>query len=48
MVREVYGVHLSVREKGRLKKMIRSGSHQGTDPTEDGRGLDCIPGGSRF
>ncbi len=25
MVREVYGVHLSVQEKGRLKKMIRSG-----------------------
>ena len=25
MVREVYGVHLSVEEKGRLKKMIRSG-----------------------
>ena len=25
MVQEVYGVHLSVQEKGRLKKMIRSG-----------------------
>ena len=25
MVREVYGVHLSVEEKGRLKKMIRAG-----------------------
>ena len=25
MVREVYGVHLSIQEKGRLKKMIRSG-----------------------
>ena len=25
MVREVYGVHLSVQEKGRLKKMIRTG-----------------------
>ena len=25
MVREVYGVHLSVQEKGRLKKLIRSG-----------------------
>lgn len=25
MVREVYGVHLSVEEKARLKKMIRSG-----------------------
>ena len=25
MVREVYGVHLNVQEKGRLKKMIRSG-----------------------
>ena len=25
MVREAYGVHLSVQEKGRLKKMIRPG-----------------------
>ena len=25
MVREVYGVHLTVEEKGRPKKMIRSG-----------------------
>ena len=25
MVREVYGVHLSAQEKGRLKKMIRPG-----------------------
>ena len=24
-MREVYGVHLSVQEKGRLKKMVRSG-----------------------
>ena len=35
MVREVYRVHLSVQEKGRLKKMIRLGSHQGTFPAED-------------
>ena len=26
MVREVFGVHLSVQVKGRLKKMVRSGS----------------------
>ena len=25
MVRDVYGVHLSVQEKGRLRKMFRSG-----------------------
>ena len=35
MVREVYGVHLSVREKGRLKKMIRSGGDQSPDTAED-------------
>ena len=30
MVREVYGVHLTVEEKGRPKKMIRSG--RSSDP----------------
>ena len=36
MVREVYGVHLSAQEKGRLRKMIRAGrssapgNHPGT------------------
>ena len=25
MVQEVYGAHLNVQEKGRLKKMIRAG-----------------------
>ena len=40
MVREVYGVHLSVEEKGRLKKMIRSGrssAQAGVPPRQEFR-----------
>ena len=35
MMWKVYGVHLSVQEKGRLKKKIRPGSDQSLDPAED-------------
>ena len=48
MVREVYGAHLSVQEKSRLKKMIRPRSLQSPHPAEDRRRVDRFPSGGCF
>ena len=54
MVREVYGVHLSVQEKARLKKLIRSGRSSAQAVTrarillKTDEGVDRFPGGGCF